>query len=102
MAGEFQAMINAALPRLAAGYGNTGRGRLLCCLPELRKSQYRSGPLYQLRDTIDKSQLLADGRLIRSKRLARLEAALVISRGAVPGRKLAQLAGLVDAMRLLS
>ena len=53
--------------------------------------------MYQLRDTIDKSQLLADGRLIRSKRLARLEAALVISRGAVPGRKLAQLAGLVDA-----
>lgn len=90
-------MTYAAHPRLAPGYSLSRRNDPGCCLSEFRKSQFRSGPLYQLRDSIDSSKLLADGRLIRSKRIARLEAALVISRGAVPGRKLAQLAGLVDA-----
>lgn len=63
---------------------------------EFHRNRFRSGPLYTLRDRIDDSKLLASGRLIRSPRLARLEAALLISRGALSGKKLAQLAGLVD------
>jgi len=42
-------------------------------------------------------QILPDGGLVRSTRLARLEAALLISDGAVPARKLAQVARLIDA-----
>ncbi len=42
-------------------------------------------------------QILPDGGLVRSTRLARLEAALLISGAAVPARKLAQVARLIDA-----
>ncbi len=42
-------------------------------------------------------QILPDGGLIRSTRIARLEAALLIADGAVPARKLAQVARLIDA-----
>ena len=42
-------------------------------------------------------QNLPDGGLIRSTRLARLEAALLISDGAIAARKLAQIARLIDA-----
>jgi len=42
-------------------------------------------------------QILPDGGLVRSIRLARLEAALLISDGAVPARRLAQVARLIDA-----
>ncbi len=42
-------------------------------------------------------QILPDGGLIRSIRIARLEAALLIADGAVPARKLAQVARLIDA-----
>lgn len=45
----------------------------------------------------DHSQLLADGRLIRSERMARMEAVLLISRGALTANRLGQLAGLSDA-----
>ncbi len=65
--------------------------------PELQKSAYRIGPLFQLKTTIDTSVLKAGGQLIRSDRMARMEAVLLISRGAIPGRKLAVLAGLIDA-----
>lgn len=40
--------------------------------------------------------ILPDGGLIRSTRIARMEAALLIADGAVPARKLAQLARLID------
>ena len=40
--------------------------------------------------------ILADGGIIRSTRLARLEAALLISEGASPAKKLAQIARLID------
>ncbi len=41
-------------------------------------------------------QVLPDGGLVRSTRLARLEAALLISDGATPAKKLAQVARLID------
>ena len=75
----------------------TSRTLRSICSGELSRSRFRSGPLYQLQTSIDDSRLLADGRLIRSNRIARLEAALLISRGATSARKLVQLAGLVDA-----
>lgn len=53
-------------------------------------------PLFRLRKSIDSSTMRYDGTLIRSHRLARLEAALVITRSASPS-KLAKLARLVDA-----
>lgn len=64
---------------------------------QLQKSRQRSGPLYQLKTTIDTSLLLDNGRLVRSRRLARLEACLLISGSAVSASKLASLAGLVDS-----
>ena len=62
----------------------------------LQKSAFRTGPLFRLKTTIDTSVLKTDGRLIRSDRMARMEAVLLITRGAIPGRKLAQQAGLID------
>lgn len=41
-------------------------------------------------------QILPDGGLVRSTRIARLEAALLIAEGAVPARKLATVARLID------
>ena len=64
---------------------------------ELQKSTYRNGPLFQLKTTVDTSELKVSGQLIRSDRMARMEAVLLISRGAIPGRKLALHAGLIDA-----
>ncbi|MCA9047272.1 MAG: SMC-Scp complex subunit ScpB [Planctomycetaceae bacterium] len=63
---------------------------------EFQRYVFRRGPLFELNGRIDNSQLLPDGRLIRSNRLARLEAVLLISDGAVTTRRLVQLAGLVD------
>ena len=63
---------------------------------ELQKSIYRNGPLFRLKTIVDTSVLKADGQLIRSDRMARLEAVLLISKGAVPSRKLALLAGIID------
>lgn len=64
-----------------------GRERMRWLQPEL-----------QNRGTLQNSfQILPDGGLVRSTRLARLEAALLISGGAVPARKLAQVARLIDA-----
>jgi segregation and condensation protein B len=50
----------------------------------------RHSPLAQL-------QILPDGGLVRSTRIARMEAALLIAEGAIPARKLAQVARLIDA-----
>lgn len=56
------------------------------------------GPDFRHRRTLQNSfRILPDGGLVRSTRLARLEAALLISGGAVPARKLAQVARLIDA-----
>ena len=65
-----------------------------------RRCQLRTGPLFQLCDQLDTSQRLADGRLIRSDRLARMEAVLMISRGGVSPRKLRDQAGLVDTQEV--
>lgn len=59
-------------------------------LRRISSSRHRPGWMDQL-------QYLPDGGLIRSTRLARLEAALLISSTAQPARRLAQLARLVDA-----
>jgi len=64
---------------------------------ELQQSRYRLGPLFALKQSVDESMVLANGSLVRSTRLARLEAVLLISGGALSAKKLAQHAGLVDA-----
>lgn len=64
---------------------------------EWNRARLRNGPLYALRSRIDTSELLRDGQLIRSKRLARVEAVLLIHAANLTATKLAQLAGLVDA-----
>lgn len=61
-----------------------------------QRNRFRNGPLFQLCTTIDTSVLLPDGRLIRSDRLARLEAVLLISRSGLSARKISQQAGLID------
>ncbi|MEZ6059825.1 MAG: SMC-Scp complex subunit ScpB [Planctomycetaceae bacterium] len=63
---------------------------------EVSRSWLRSGPAFQLRTSLDDSLLLDDGTLIRSTRLARLEATLLIAGTPVSARKLVQLARLVD------
>jgi len=62
---------------------------------ELQRGRMRSGPLFVLKDTIDDSKIAANGTLVRSKRLARLEAVLLISRTPLSPKKVAQQAGLV-------
>lgn len=64
---------------------------------QLHRGKLRSGPMFELRSTIDTSRLRDDGHLVRSRRLAQLEACLLISGSAVSASKLANLAGLVDA-----
>lgn len=63
--------------------------------PEFLKAQLRKRPRFILRSSIDTSSLRSDGTLLRSHRLARLEAALMITRSASAG-KLARLARLVN------
>ena len=53
-------------------------------------------PRFSLRKRIDTSEVRTDGSLLRSNRMARLEAALIVARTASAGR-LARLARLVDA-----
>jgi len=63
---------------------------------ECVRSALRSGPLFRLRSRIDSSRTLANGSMIRSERMARLEATLIAVKSATAGR-LAKLARLVDA-----
>ena len=63
---------------------------------ELQRFHQRRGPLFVSNLQLDTSRRLADGRLIRSDRMARLEAVLMISRGGVSARKLRDPAGLID------
>ncbi len=72
------------------------RRQLVDGVTELQRSRIRSGPLYSLKDTIDDSKVSPNGKLVRSKRLARLEAVLLISRTPLSPKKVAQQAGLVD------
>ena len=67
--------------------GSTQRERL----------QWLSRDFHNRRSLRNSLQILPDGGLIRSTRLARLEAALLISDGAITARKLAQVARLIDA-----
>jgi segregation and condensation protein B len=76
------------LPNQSSGSAAWGRRQhtVLCDSrtgTEFQKHAFRRGP--------------STGKLIRSDRLARLEAVLLISRTALSARRLAQLAGLVDA-----
>jgi segregation and condensation protein B len=63
---------------------------------ERAKIAFLRGPTFRWRHSIDTSSVLPNGSLLRSHRLARLEAALIITRSASAGR-LARLARLVDA-----
>ncbi|HIF01058.1 MAG TPA: SMC-Scp complex subunit ScpB [Planctomycetes bacterium] len=67
---------------------------------QLHTVRFISGPLFTLKDSVDESFFLADGRLVRSNRLARLEAVLLISNSAVTARKLVQQAGLIDTQEV--
>ena len=59
------------------------------CDGSIDRSGFASSPLAML-------QILPDGGLVRSIRIARMEAALLIAEGAIPARKLAQVARLID------
>ena len=63
---------------------------------ELQRGRLRSAPLFTLKDRIDDSKVAPNGMLVRSTRLARLEAVLLISRTPLSPKKVAQQAGLVD------
>lgn len=71
--------------------------RLVYSWDERHRARLRHGPLFELRDRIDTSELHSDGRLVRSRRLAKVEAVLLIHAANLTAGKLAQLAGLVDA-----
>jgi segregation and condensation protein B len=58
--------------------------------------QWLISPAASAKNSRGAFQILADGGIIRSTRLARLEAALLISEGASPARKLAQISRLID------
>lgn len=75
----------------------TSSGISLAAATEWQRIRLHTAPLFQLRDRIDESQVRTDGRLIRSPRLARVEAVLLIARGGLSAVKLAQFAGLVDS-----
>ena len=65
--------------------------------PQREKLQWLDRLFRARRSALASLQILPDGGLIRSTRLSRLEAALLIADGAVPARKLAQSARLIDA-----
>lgn len=58
--------------------------------------QWLITPSTSARNSKGAFQILTDGGIIRSTRLARLEAALLISEGASPAKKLAQISRLID------
>ncbi|MCP4786094.1 MAG: SMC-Scp complex subunit ScpB [Fuerstiella sp.] len=87
-------------PRGSASWEQLRNGHRSHSGQQLHAVRFLSGPLFTLKDSIDDSFFLADGRLIRSNRLARLEAVLLISNAAVTARRLVQQAGLVDAQEV--
>ena len=66
------------------------------CSTNRERVQWLISPLASAKNSRGAFQILADGGIIRSTRLARLEAALLISEGASPAKKLAQIARLID------
>jgi segregation and condensation protein B len=66
------------------------------CSTNRERVQWLISPVASARNSRGAFQILADGGIIRSTRLARLEAALLISEGASPAKKLAQIARLID------
>ena len=64
--------------------------------PQREKLRWLDRSFRTRRSALAALQILPDGGLIRSTRIARLEAALLIADGAVPARKLAQVARLID------
>ena len=66
------------------------------CSTERERVQRLVSPASSARNTRGAFHILADGGIVRSTRLARLEAALLISEGASPAKKLAQIARLID------
>ncbi len=68
---------------------------------ERARGLQRSSRSRTLRLPGDPPQILSDGGLLRSNRLARLEAALLIADAPVPARRLAQLARLIDAKEVV-
>ncbi|MEZ6039024.1 MAG: SMC-Scp complex subunit ScpB [Planctomycetaceae bacterium] len=69
---------------------------LLLARTESQRMRLLRGPLRVRQSLLDRLQFLPDGGLVRSTRIARLEAALLISGGPQSARKLAQLARLID------
>ncbi len=65
--------------------------------PQREKFRWLDRLLRTRRSVLAALHILPDGGLVRSTRIARLEAALLIGDGAVPARKLAQVARLIDA-----
>jgi len=65
--------------------------------PQREKMRWLDRLFRLRRSALAALQILPDGGLIRSIRIARLEAALLIADGAIPARKLAQVARLIDA-----
>ena len=64
--------------------------------PQREKIRWRDRLFRARRSALAALQILPDGGLVRSTRIARLEAALLIAEGAVPARKLATVARLID------
>ena len=64
--------------------------------PAREKLRWLAQSLRVRRSPLGVLQVLPDGGLVRSIRMARLEAALLIAEGAIPARKLAQVARLID------
>ena len=68
--------------------------------PQREKLRWLDRSFRKRRSALATLQILPDGGLIRSTRIARLEAALLIADGAVPDRKLAQVARLIDTQEV--
>ncbi|MBC7964432.1 MAG: SMC-Scp complex subunit ScpB [Fuerstia sp.] len=64
--------------------------------PQREKLRWLDRSFRTRRSALAALQILPDGGLIRSTRIARMEAALLIADGAVPARKLTQVARLID------
>jgi len=64
--------------------------------PQREKLRWFSRSIRVRQSQLATLQILPDGGLVRSTRVARLEAALLIAEGAIPAKKLAQIARLID------
>lgn len=86
-------------PSVQPSSGESNRGPLsplTAANSDERTRACRRGRPTGLQSPRDQFQYLPDGGLVRTARLARLEAALLVADSAVPARRLAQLARLID------